>query len=145
MNGQLDYTRNCTLEAYAFAKAMPLDFLRSLGLETIPNPYSPSRQAVQIPYHTAEGRVHRNRLRAALKKSSDGDGRLLWDRQPEAHGTVLYGLPRLKGSAFPAPATSRLSAMIAISRAARPLLSWNTTKVARLSFEGCRGLHTALG
>jgi len=35
MSARLDDTRNCTLERYAFAKALPIDFLRRIGLETI--------------------------------------------------------------------------------------------------------------
>jgi hypothetical protein len=38
MSTRLDGTRNCTLEAYGFAKALPVDFLRQLGLETISKP-----------------------------------------------------------------------------------------------------------
>jgi uncharacterized protein (DUF927 family) len=98
MSTPLDLTNNCDLEAYAFTKALPVDFLRKLGLETIANPYKPSRQAVQVPYLTTEGALHRNRIRAALKPSEDGDNRMQWDRQPEGHGTILYGLHRLNGA-----------------------------------------------
>jgi hypothetical protein len=77
MSVRLDDTRNCTLEAYAFAKALPLEFLQSHGLETIANPYVPGRQAMKVPYLTREGSLHRNRIRAALKPSEDGDNRML--------------------------------------------------------------------
>ena len=78
MNAQLDNTRNCTLEGYACAKGLPVDLLRSLGLETIPNPYALDRRAVQIPYPGVgwepcigtESAPHSQR-------SADGDGRLL--------------------------------------------------------------------
>ena len=33
--GSLDLTANCTLEAYAAAKNLPLEYLQSLGLETV--------------------------------------------------------------------------------------------------------------
>ena len=98
MSARLDDTTDCTLEAYALAKAMPIDFLRGLGVATIDNPYEPTRRAVRIPYLTSEGRLHRNRIRAALKASAEADNRMLWDRQPEGHGTILYGLHRLNGS-----------------------------------------------
>ena len=92
-----DLTCNCTLEAYARAKALPIDFLQEeLGLKTVPNPYESARQALSIPYRTIEGAVHRCRLRNGLYKSNDGpDRRMLWDRQPAGHGTCLYGLDLL--------------------------------------------------
>jgi hypothetical protein len=89
---------NCTLESYSSAKTLPIDFLRKLGLETIDNPYVSTRRALQIPYLTSEGWLHRNRIWAALKASTDRDDRMLWDRQPEGRGTILYGLDRLNGS-----------------------------------------------
>jgi putative DNA primase/helicase len=98
MSARLDDTNNCTLEGYAFAKALPIDFLRTLGVDTINNPYVPSRRAVQIPYMTAEGRLHRHRIRAALIASAKADNRMVWDMQPEGHGTILYGLQRLNGA-----------------------------------------------
>ena len=49
-NSRLDLTRNCTLEAYALDKMLPVEFLRNLGVETVSNPYAPSRQALCIPY-----------------------------------------------------------------------------------------------
>jgi len=98
MSARLDDTRNCTLERYAFAKALPIDFLRRIGLETIDNPYVSTRRAVQIPYLTTRGLLHRNRIRTALMASAEADERMLWDRQPEGHGTILYGLNHLNGS-----------------------------------------------
>jgi putative DNA primase/helicase len=98
MNSRLDLTRNCTLEAYASSKMLPVEFLRSLGVETVANPYAPGRWALSIPYFNEDGSLHRNRIRAALLKAVDDDRRMLWDRQPEDHGTVLYGLNRLNGA-----------------------------------------------
>src|SRR6516165_466860 len=97
MSARLDDTRNCTLERYAFAKALPIDFLRRIGLETIDNPYVSTRRAVQIPYLTTRGLLHRNRIRTALMASAEADERMLWDRQPEGHGMILYGLNHLNG------------------------------------------------
>ena len=59
---KLDLTSNCTLEAYAAHKALPIDFLRSLGCETVPNPYQPNRWALAIPYRARDGAVHRVRI-----------------------------------------------------------------------------------
>jgi uncharacterized protein (DUF927 family) len=98
MNTRLDDVHNCSLETYACAKALPSGFLQDLGLQTIANPYAPSRRAVQIPYLTTEGELHRHRIRAALKPSAEGDNRMLWDKQPEGFGTILYGLHRLNGT-----------------------------------------------
>ena len=92
----LDPERNCTLEMYAAAKALPVDFLSSLGLATTANPYAPRRMALAIPYRNADGNLHRKRIRAGLARSKGGqDRRMLWDQQPEGHGTILYGLDRL--------------------------------------------------
>ena len=79
-------------------KMLPVELLRSLGAETVSNPYAPSRQALCIPYRHADGSVHRNRIRAALLKSGNDDRRMFWDQQPEGHGTILYGLHRLNGA-----------------------------------------------
>src|SRR5262245_47084004 len=92
----LDPESNCTLEMYAGAKALPIDFLSGFGLETIANPYAPRNQVLAIPYRNADGSVHRRRIRAGLIKRKEGpDRRMLWDRQPDGHGTILYGLDRL--------------------------------------------------
>ena len=92
----LDPESNCTLEMYAAAKALPVDFLSSLGLATTANPHAPRRMALAIPYRNADGNLHRKRIRAGLARSKGGqDRRMLWDQQPEGHGTILYGLDRL--------------------------------------------------
>jgi hypothetical protein len=152
MSAGLDETRNCTLEAYARAKALPAEFLQSHGLETIANPYVLGQQAIKVPYLTTEGTLHRHRIRAALKPSTDGDNRMLWDKQPEGLGTILYGLHRLNGagscwsrgratrrrygstvlmrSDCRAPATPNRSAMTAISRAVKSLPSWRVMRAA---------------
>src|SRR5262245_46432311 len=92
----LDPKGNCTLEMYASSKALPVDFLRSLGLETIANPYAPRRLALEIPYRSPDGNLHRKRIRSGLTKSEGRpDRRMLWDQQPDGCGTILYGLDRL--------------------------------------------------
>ena len=55
--------RGISLEAYATLKHLPLEFLRSLGLETVQNPYRPSQQAVSIPYRRPDGSLLRIRYR----------------------------------------------------------------------------------
>jgi hypothetical protein len=64
----LDPESNCTLEMYAAAKALPVHFLSSLGLETIANPYAPRHLALAIPYRNVDRRLHRKRIRAGLTK-----------------------------------------------------------------------------
>jgi hypothetical protein len=49
----LDPESNCTLEKYAAAKALPVDFLSNLGLATTANPHAPRRLALAIPYRSA--------------------------------------------------------------------------------------------
>ena len=91
----LDLTNCCTLEAYATHKSLPVDFLSSLGVCTVPNPYRPDFPALAIPYCHRDGAEHRMRVRVALLKAANGDhSRLLWDRQPQGHGLILYGLNR---------------------------------------------------
>ena len=93
----LDLARNCTLEAYATAKGLEPAFLRELGLRTIANPWDPRRRALSIPYFEANAALHRFRLRTGLLKPSAGrDQRMMWDPRPQAEGTILYGLHRLK-------------------------------------------------
>ncbi len=91
---RFDLTRNCGLEAYAMAKALPVEFLRSLGVETVPNPFDRTRTAMAIPYNGVDGKLHRNRLRTGLYKDKNGrDERMRWDHGQ--NGTILFGLHRL--------------------------------------------------
>ena len=84
-----------TLEAYAAAKRLPVDFLRGLGVENIANPYKRDAQAIAIPYRKRDGSLLRHRIRQALRKPRDGkDMRMLWDQSKDA-GISLYGLDRL--------------------------------------------------
>ena len=48
-----------TLERYAAAKKLPVDFLRKLGLETVPDPWGKSRQVLNIPYRKKDGSLYR--------------------------------------------------------------------------------------
>ncbi|MBX6765350.1 MAG: hypothetical protein IRY88_17030 [Rubrobacteraceae bacterium] len=80
----------CSLEAYAEAKGLPVEFLRELGLSTIS--YM-GRKAVRIPYLTEDGREVAVRLRLALEKSPQGDNRFRWRKGSKL---TLYGLWRLE-------------------------------------------------
>lgn len=99
INGEeRDPTRNCTLESYAEIKKLPVEYLRSLGLETVPNPTDPTRYALRIPYADATGQQFRDRFRVALKSPSVGpDNRFRFDAEGKGKGTIIYGLDRLSG------------------------------------------------
>ena len=77
-----------TLENYAAAKRLPVDFLRSLGLVTV---YPQGRPAVKMPYFDTGGAEIGARLRVAL----EGKNRFKWRK-----GTHVqpYGLWRLNRS-----------------------------------------------
>ena len=82
--------RSCTLEEYAEVKALPIDFLRQLGLSTIS--YLGGK-AVRIPYlkeDSAEGAV---RLRTSLEKGPKDDDRFRWRKGSRP---ILYGLWRME-------------------------------------------------
>lgn len=79
-------THGCTLAAYAEAKRLPLDFLKSLGVGEIPN-YN-GHPAVRMPYLSPEGEEVCVRFRVSLtgkpKVKTRRGGKL-----------TLYGLDRL--------------------------------------------------
>lgn len=76
-----------TLERYAGAKRLPVDFLRQLGLSTVP--YR-GGQAVRIPYPNEDGTTGATRFRTALEKPPTGD-RFAWESGSRVR---LYGLDR---------------------------------------------------
>jgi hypothetical protein len=76
----------CTLEAYAEAKGLPAEFLRSLGLSEITYQRAP---AVRMPYFDEAG----NELTVRFRVSLDGDQKVRTKRGCKAH---LYGLNRLE-------------------------------------------------
>ncbi len=80
----------CTLEAYAEAKKLPIEFLREIGLSTVS--YM-GRKAVRMPYLTEDGGENAVRLRLALGKSSEGDNRFRWRKGSKP---ALYGLWRME-------------------------------------------------
>ncbi len=77
----------CTLEAYAEAKKLPVEFLRKLGLSDFRYTGAP---AIRIPYRDAAGVEVAVRFRTSLSKSEDGaDDRFRWRRGSKA---MPYGL-----------------------------------------------------
>jgi len=79
------HTLGCTLEAYATAKGLEPDFLRSLGVTDFNLLGSPS---LRIPYLAEDGTELATRFRIALH----GDNRFRWKRGSRP---VLYGINRL--------------------------------------------------
>ena len=84
-----------TLESYAAAKHLDPAFLRSLGLETVANPYAPRQKVLAMPYREASGEPVRMRYRVAM----EGKNKTVWDRQKEKGVPGLYGLDRVPDSA----------------------------------------------
>ena len=80
---------SCTLEDYAEAKALPVEFLREIGLSTIS--YLGSK-AVRMPYLKEDGTEGAARLRISLEKGPKGDDRFRWRKGSRP---TLYGLWRL--------------------------------------------------
>ena len=78
--------RACTLEAYAEAKGLPLDFLRSLGLSDAKYVDTP---AVRMPYVDRDGHEQAVRFRISLH----GEDKFRWKQRSKL---CLYGLTRLR-------------------------------------------------
>jgi putative DNA primase/helicase len=76
----------CTLDDYAALKKLPVEFLRSLGLDESRNKYGAPR--VTIPYFAADGTVAAVHLRIA----NHGKDKFLWRTGDK---TFLYGVDRL--------------------------------------------------
>ncbi len=77
--------QRCTLEAYAEAKRLPVEYLKTLGLRDAK--YQGSR-AVRIPYYSSGGSEMAVRFRLALEKSGGGDLRFKWRSGSKAPSTV---------------------------------------------------------
>ncbi len=80
----------CTLETYAEAKALPVMFLKQLGLSTIS--YM-GNKAVRMPYLNEDGSEGAVRLRISQEKSPEGDNRFRWRKGSKP---TLYGLWRME-------------------------------------------------
>jgi hypothetical protein len=84
-----------TVEAYAEAKRLPVDFVRDLGISAYKDSRWPHK-VLRIPYHAAGGGETSVRIRRELTKRPDGsDYRFLWTKSSKA---TLYGLERLDGA-----------------------------------------------
>jgi hypothetical protein len=81
----------CTLENYAEAKGLPVDFLQRLGLRDQKYQRQP---AVRISYRGVDGSEESVRYRTALEKTEGADDRFKWRTGSKAR---LYGLWRLEG------------------------------------------------
>jgi hypothetical protein len=79
----------CNLENYAQAKALPIEFLKMLGLTD--RKYQ-GREAVRIPYRTEAREEGAVRFRVGLEKHEEGDDRFRWRTGSKPS---LYGLWRL--------------------------------------------------
>ncbi len=90
--------QRCTLEGYAEAKRLPVEYLKELGLRD--TTYQGS-QALRIPYYSPDGSETAVRYRLALEKSGEGDLRFKW-----RGGSVCY---RTIGRSRRSPATRRTS------------------------------------
>ena len=76
----------CTLEAYAEAKGLPVDFLRSLGLTDAKYADMPS---VRMPYASSDGQERAVRFRISLH----GEDKFRWKQRSKL---CLYGLTHLR-------------------------------------------------
>jgi hypothetical protein len=89
-----------TVEAYAEAKRLPVDFLRDLSISDYRDSRWPHR-VLRIPYRDAEWNERSARIRKELHKRPDGsDYRFLWTKGSKA---ILYGLERLRSCAVDGP------------------------------------------
>jgi hypothetical protein len=80
-----------TLENYAAAKHLPVDFLTSLGLATV---YIQGRPAVKMPYFDGDGAEIGARLRIAL----EGKNRFRWRKGSRVQPYGLWRLDRSWGA-----------------------------------------------
>jgi hypothetical protein len=85
-----DHVHACTLEAYAEAKKLPVEFLARLGLSDTSYVGKP---AVRILYLGEDGSEGAVRFRIALEKGPKGDERFRWRKGSKPS---LYGLWRLE-------------------------------------------------
>jgi hypothetical protein len=85
-----DHLHACTLEAYAEAKKLPVEFLARLGLS---NTSYVGKPAVRILYLKEDGSESAVRFRIALEKGPKGDERFRWRKGSKP---PLYGLWRLE-------------------------------------------------
>jgi hypothetical protein len=80
--------RGLTLQEYAVAKKLPVDFLRGLGISDIT--YQ-ENDAIRIPYYDEAGTEVSIRIRRTLEKSENEDQRFVWKKGSKP---CLYGRNR---------------------------------------------------
>lgn len=90
--------RGATLEDYARAINLPINYLQTLGLNTVDNPWIDERKALAIPYRLRNGRFFRNRL---WQTANTGESKAIWDKRQDRLGGLLYGLDLLPASGCP--------------------------------------------
>jgi hypothetical protein len=83
----------CSLEQYAQAKQLPVDFLRSLGVSEYVDSRWSGVRVLRMPYRTTEGTEPAVRIRYALEKGENGNDRFLWRKGSKL---CLYGLWRVQ-------------------------------------------------
>jgi hypothetical protein len=83
----------CSIESYAAAKRLPVDFLRSLGITDYVDARWPGLRVMRIPYRDRAGGEPAVRIRCALQKGDQGDDRFLWRKGSKPS---LYGLGRFE-------------------------------------------------
>jgi len=86
---QQSSSAGCTLDAYAGAKMLPLDFLKSVGVSEMHYITAP---AVRIPYRDTSGVDAAVQFRVRLTKGENGEDRFKWKSGSK---TCLYGQWRL--------------------------------------------------
>ena len=80
-----------TLENYAAAKGLPVDFLESLGLATV---HIQGRPAIKMPYYDGEG----TEIGARLRISLSGRKRFIWRKGDRVQPYGLWRLDRSWGA-----------------------------------------------
>jgi hypothetical protein len=87
----------CTLETYAEAKNLPVEFLKRLGLSGVTYSGSP---AVRIPYKGRDGAETAVRFRLALEKDPDADNRFRWRRGSKPSPYGLWRLEQIEKAGY---------------------------------------------
>lgn len=90
-----------TIETYAEAAQLPLDFLEKLGLRTVDNPWIEGRLAVAIPYRRRNGAAFRDRIWQSFPAGLSKRRKPVWDKRQEKLGALLYGLDQLPAAGCP--------------------------------------------
>jgi len=87
---QCNTLQGCTLREYAEAKKLPLNFLKSLGLDEIT--YQKVK-AVKIPYYGPDGEEKTVQFRLSIQKGIEADNCFKWRSGSK---TIIYGLWKLQ-------------------------------------------------